>query len=86
VQLVRIGLEHPDIRYEIFYGASDNERAWWDNTAAHRYGYRPQFRAEDFRDAALAAQGKLPSDRVGDWYQGGTFCSNEYSGDEPANY
>jgi len=86
VQLVRIGLEHPDIRYEIFYGASDNERAWWDNTAAHRYGYRPQFRAEDFRDVALAAQGKLPSDRVGDWYQGGTFCSNEYSGDEPANY
>src|SRR5215217_6893956 len=24
VQLIRIGLEHPDIRYEIFYGASDN--------------------------------------------------------------
>src|SRR5262247_2443495 len=52
VQLIRIGLEHPDIRYEIFFGASDNERGWWDNTAAHRYGYRPQFRAEDFRDVA----------------------------------
>ena len=26
-QLVRIGLEHPDLRYEIFYGASDNERS-----------------------------------------------------------
>ena len=86
VQLVRIGLEHPDIRYEIFYGASDNERAWWDNAAADRYGYRPQFRAEDFRDAALAAQAKLPADPVGDWYQGGTFCSDEYSGDEPAKY
>ena len=24
VQLIRIGLEHPDIRFEIFYGASDN--------------------------------------------------------------
>ncbi len=30
-QLVRIGLEHPELRYEIFYGASDNERTWWDN-------------------------------------------------------
>jgi uronate dehydrogenase len=82
VQLVRIGLEHPDIRYEIFYGASDNERAWWDNAAAQRCGYRPQFRAEDFRDAALAAQARLPDDPVGDWYQGGTFCSDEYGGDE----
>ena len=26
-QLIRIGLEHPDIRYEIFYGMSDNARA-----------------------------------------------------------
>ncbi len=26
VQLVRIGLEHPDIRYEVLYGASDNAR------------------------------------------------------------
>ena len=85
-QLVRIGLEHPDIRYEIFYGASDNERAWWDNAAAHRYGYRPQFGAEEFRDAALAAQSRLPSDPIGDWYQGGTFCSDEYSGEGPAEF
>jgi uronate dehydrogenase len=85
-QLVRIGLEHRDIRYEIFYGASDNERAWWDNGAAYRYGYRPQFRSEDFRDDALAAQAGLPADPVGDWYQGGAFCSAEYDGDEVAGY
>jgi uronate dehydrogenase len=83
---VRIGLEHRDIRYEIFYGASDNERAWWDNGAAYRYGYRPQFRSEDFRDDALAAQAGLPADPVGDWYQGGAFCSAEYDGDEVAGY
>jgi uronate dehydrogenase len=85
-QLVRIGLEHPDIRFEIFYGASDNERAWWDNGNAFRFGYRPQFRAEEFRDGALAAQTALPADPIGDWYQGGTFCSAEYDGDEPAQY
>jgi uronate dehydrogenase len=80
-QLVRIGLEHPDLRYEIFFGASDNERGWWDNEAAFRYGYRPQHRSEDHRDAALAAQAKLPPDPIGDWYEGGPFCSDEYDGD-----
>jgi len=81
LQLIRIGLEHPDIRYEIFFGASDNARGWWDNAAAFRYGYRPQGRGEDHRDAALAAQAKLAPERVGDWYQGGTFCGDEYDGD-----
>src|SRR6202521_1178142 len=74
VALVRIGLEHPDIRFEIFFGASDNERAWWDNEPAFRYGYRPTGHAEDYAAAALAAQQTLPADRVGDWYQGGSFC------------
>jgi uronate dehydrogenase len=86
VQLVRIGLEHPDIRFEIFYGASDNERAWWDNGTAFRFGYRPLVRAEEFRDGALAAQAALAPDPVGDWYQGGPFCSAEYAGDELAEY
>jgi uronate dehydrogenase len=79
VQLIRIGLEHPDIRYEIFYGASDNARGWWDNSAAFRLGYRPQGRAEEHAAAALAAEAKLPSDRVGEWYQGGPYCSDEFS-------
>lgn len=80
VQLIRIGLEHPDIRYEVFFGASDNERSWWDNEPAFRYGYRPTARAEAHREAAMKAQAALPADRVGDWYQGGTFCSDEYDG------
>ena len=81
VQLVRIGLEHADLHYEIFYGASLNERAWWDNSRAYAYGYRPTGRAEDFRDEALAAQAGLPADPVGDFFQGGTFCSAEFTGD-----
>jgi uronate dehydrogenase len=80
VQLVRIGLEHPDLRYEIFYGASLNERTWWDNARAYAYGYRPMGRAEDHRDAALAAQAGLAADPVGDLYQGGPFCSAEFDG------
>ena len=77
-QLIRIGLEHPDIRHEIFFGASDNARGFWDNAAAFRHGYRPQGRAEDHAALALAAEAKLPPDPVGDWYQGGPFCSDEF--------
>jgi uronate dehydrogenase len=78
VQLIRIGLEHPDIRHEIFYGASDNARGWWDNSAAFRFGYRPQCRAEEHSAEALAADAKLPADPVAAWYQGGPYCSDEF--------
>ena len=81
VQLIRIGLENPDLRFEIFYGASYNERAWWDNSRAYDYGYRPTGRAEDYREEALAAQAKIAPDPVGDFFQGGTFCSAEFDGD-----
>jgi uronate dehydrogenase len=77
VQLIRIGLDHPGIRYEIFYGASDNARAWWDNSNARRFGYHPIGKAEDHAAAALAATVKLPPDLVGDYFQGGTFCSQD---------
>jgi uronate dehydrogenase len=80
VQLIRIGLEHPDVRHEIFFGASDNARAWWDNGAAFRLGYRPQGRSEDHSSEALAADAKLPPDPVGGWYQGGPYCSDEFDG------
>jgi len=80
VQLIRIGLEHPDIHYEIFYGVSDNARGWWDNSAAFRLGYRPQGRAEDHSAEALAADLKLPRDPIGEWYQGGPYCSAEFDG------
>jgi uronate dehydrogenase len=78
VQLIRIGLEHPDVRHEIFFGASDNVRGWWDNSAAFRLGYRPQGKAEEHSAQALAADAKLPPDPVGEWYQGGPFCSDEF--------
>src|SRR5207344_179707 len=81
VQLIRIGLEHPDIRFEIFYGSSDNEAGWWDNSNARRFGYRPQARAQDFEAQAMAEQAKLAADPIGDRFQGGPFCSDEYDAD-----
>jgi uronate dehydrogenase len=81
-QLMRIGLEHPDIRFEIFYGVSDNAASFWDNSRAAHFGYRPQGRGENYREAALAAQAKLPPDPIGARYQGGPFCSAEYDADK----
>src|ERR1043166_6646427 len=82
VQLCRIGLEHPAIHFEILYGASDNERSWWDNHRAYELGYRPTVKGEDFREHAMAEQAKLKADPVGDFYQGGAFCSMEFAGDK----
>jgi uronate dehydrogenase len=82
VQLIRIGLEHPDIKFEIFYGMSDNAAAWWDNSNARKFGYKPAGKAEDFRAQAMEAQKALPKDPIGDKYQGGTFCSAEYDADQ----
>jgi uronate dehydrogenase len=81
VQLFRIGLEHPDIRFEIFYGASDNEASWWDNSRAYQLGYKPTGHAEDHRAHAEVEQKKIGPDPVGDLFQGGTFTSAEFTND-----
>ncbi len=81
VQLFRIGLDHPDLHYEVVYGASDNEPSWWDNEAAFRLGFKPEDRSADYREEAMAAQAKLPPDPVGDLFQGGGFASAEFNGD-----
>jgi uronate dehydrogenase len=81
VQLIRIGLEHPKVRFEILYGASDNAASWWDNSRAAKLGYRPVGKAEEFRAHAEAEQAKIGRDPVGDLFQGGTFCSAEFTND-----
>ena len=82
-QLVRIGLEHPDIRYEIVYGVSNNRRSWYDNSNAERLGYRPQDDSEPYAEAVLAAQESQPADPIAERFQGGTFCAAEYSARAP---
>ncbi len=80
-QLVRIGVEHPDIRFEIVYGMSDNARAWWDNSNAYRLGYAPRDRSEDYAEEVLASAPADTGDPVADRCQGGPFCSAESGGD-----
>lgn len=79
-QLVRIGLEHPDLHFEVVYGASESDRSWWDNANAYRLGYRPEDESEPFAAEVLAAEPASP-DPIAERFQGGPFCSPEFEGD-----
>jgi uronate dehydrogenase len=75
-QLVTIGIEHPDVHFEIVYGISDNARAWFDNRNAYRLGYRPQDASEAYADDVLR-RGSPPGTTPADLYQGGGHCMAE---------
>jgi uronate dehydrogenase len=74
-QLASIGIDHPGIRFEIVYGVSGNTRSWYDNSNAHRLGYRPQDDAETWAPEILAR--KEVEHPVGALYQGGDFTHVE---------
>ena len=71
-QLVRIGIEHPDIRFEIVYGVSGNRRSWYDNSNAARLGYDPQDDSEP-QAAEVLAKERPGADPRTETYQGGMF-------------
>jgi uronate dehydrogenase len=74
-QLVEIGIEHPEIRFEIVYGVSDNARSWYDNANALRLGYRPVDDSEIYAEALLARE--RPGDPRAEMFQGGSFVHEE---------
>jgi uronate dehydrogenase len=71
VQLVLIGLDREDIRFEIVYGVSGNTRSWYDNSNASRLGYKPQDDSEAYA-AEILARGAV-EDPAGAMHQGGGF-------------
>lgn len=79
-QLIRIGVEHPDIHNEIVFGLSDNNRSWWDNQRAEELGYRPKHRAEDHLEFALNGQKNQPDDPLSDYLQGGSMSTDGFTG------
>jgi len=81
VQLIRIGLERPGLVYEVMYGVSDNARSWYDNSNATALGYLPEARSEDYAKAVLEAEPASGKHPAAEFYQGGTFCADEYSAD-----
>jgi uronate dehydrogenase len=75
-QLVAIGVEHPDLRFEIVYGVSDNKRAWYDNSNARRLGYAPQDQGEHYAAEVLTKEPPVTDERA-ETFQGGTFVTAE---------
>ncbi len=80
--LVEVGLEHPDIRYEIVYGVSANDRSWYDNSNALRLGYRPQDNSERFV-AAMALADHPDGGRGETVFQGGSYVDPEIDANLP---
>ncbi len=78
-QLCEIGLTHPDIHNQIVWGASDNVRGWWDNSAASALGYAPRHRSEDYSEAVLTTD--TSNDAIADAFQGGDFTASGFAGD-----
>jgi len=74
-QLVSIGIDRPDIKFEIVYGISGNKRAWYDNTNAFRLGYKPQDDSEPYAEEILKKE--KPGNPIAERYQGGIFCAVE---------
>jgi uronate dehydrogenase len=75
-QLVTIGIEHPQIRFEIVYGVSGNARSWYDNSNAARLGYKPMDDSEAHAPEVLARE-KPGGDPKAERYQGGVFVVAE---------
>ena len=75
-QLVKIGIEHPEVRFEIVYGVSGNQRSWYDNANATRLGYKPQDDSEQWAADVLKKE-KPATDAIAEKYQGGVFCTAE---------
>ncbi len=82
-QLIRIGVDHPDIKFEIVYGVSNNKRSWYDNSNAARLGYRPQDDSEPFA-AEILAKHRDDANPAVEIYQGGTFVALETGGNPNA--
>ena len=79
-QLVRIGLDHPQLRYAVVYGVSNNTRGFFDNQAAFALGYRPQDDAERFAGQVLATAPPEDPALVGTHTMGGWGANNEHVG------
>jgi len=78
-RLVAVGIDNPNIGFEIVYGVSGNKRTFYDNSNAHRLGYQPQDDAERYAEEVLAKE--KPGDPRAEMYQGGNFVFAEIGGD-----
>ncbi len=78
VQLVLCSLEADEVHFEVVYGISANRRAWYANPGAERIGYVPRDNAEEYLQEVLESADV--EEGIGQWFQGGPFCTAEFDG------
>ncbi len=79
VHLVERCIDHPDYHFAVVYGVSNNDRNIWDNSKVEWLGYKPQDNAEKF--VGEIAETADDRDKVAKLLHGGSFCSDEFTGD-----
>jgi len=77
VELIATALT-ADYSFEVVYGVSRNTGGWWDNSNAHRLGYRPRHRSDDF---AAALSGSRSTNAIENVLQGGARAAADFTGD-----
>lgn len=81
-----IGLEHPDVVFDIVYGISDASGRHYDNATADALGYRPQDTSEGWDEAVMRedpppASGSAAAHTPAELTLGGGFSQAEFEGD-----
>jgi uronate dehydrogenase len=75
VSLIERVFTVPRLGCPIIWGVSDNDRVWWDNSAARFLGWRPADNSERFAAAIDERMAKPAPDAVDAVYQGGKFVA-----------
>jgi uronate dehydrogenase len=73
-QLVELSLAAERVGHMICFATSNNDKRFWDNSAAAILGYRPQDNAEDFRHKVIAATDQGDPNDPAVRFQGGGYC------------
>lgn len=76
VRLIERVFDAPRIGCPIIYGASRNDRSWWENSEVGFLGWVPQDNGEDYRAKVDAAMDRPEIDAPDVVYQGGTFTAD----------
>ena len=77
-RLVMSCLDAPRLGYTIMYGASANDRSWWDNSLSPHVAYTPQDNAETYAARILAVGRQRDPESFPERFQGGYFCAPDH--------
>ncbi len=82
VSLIDCVFRAPRLGCPVIYGASNNDRSWWDNAHVAWLGWRPKDNSEVFRDKVDAKASLPAANSVEAIYQGGKFAADSIHDDD----